>query len=94
MKIFGLDYMLDNPENNNFDTTKWIEFLELVPSKVDFEFDKYDEKNIQDKINDYIEEYGTDNDSMQIYNDLPQISKYYSLKHKQKFYSLQEIRNL
>jgi hypothetical protein len=91
---FGLDYMLDNLENNNFDITKWIEFLELVPSKVNFEFDEYDEKNIQDKINYYIEKYGTDIDLIQIYNDRPQISKYFSLKHKQKFYSLEEMMNL
>lgn len=96
---FGLDEMLNNLENNNFNITKWIEFLELIPSKVEFDVDNeivHDDINndFDNKLNNYNEKYGTKFDQMQIYNNLPQISKYYKLKHAQKFYSLEELMDL
>jgi hypothetical protein len=84
---FGLDNMLNDLKNNQINIKKWIDFLQLIPSKVEYE----DEPN---KLEYYIDEFGTDIDQMKIYNDLPIVSKYYKLKHKQKFYLLEEIYNL
>lgn len=88
---FGLGDMLNSFENDQINLPKWIEYLELIPSKI--EFDDENEDN-QDKIYNYIDEYGTEITQIQIYNDLPEISKKYNLKYKQKFYSLEELHNL
>jgi hypothetical protein len=89
---FGLDLMLENLKNNQIDVENWIRFLELIPFKVDF--DDEDLENNSDKLNDYIEQYGTDIDQVKIYKDLPTMIKHYKLKHNQKFYLLQEMINL
>lgn len=96
---FGLDEMLNNLENNNFNTIKWIEFLELIPSKIELDVDHENDhgninNNYQKKLNNYIKKFGTDIDQMQIYNNLPRTRKYYELKHVQKFYLLDELMNL
>lgn len=90
---FGLDEMLTLLKNNYVNLNKWIEYLELIPLKVDFDEDDENDDNIK-KLNDYIDEYGTDIDNLQIYNDLPEVSKYFKLNHQQNFYSLNELYNL
>jgi hypothetical protein len=84
---FGLDEMLTLLKNNYMDLNKWVEYLKLIPLKVDLN------DNIN-KLNDYINEYGTDIDNLQIYKDLPEVSKYFKLNHHQNFYTLNELYNL
>ena len=87
---FGLDYMLNNLKTNHINLDKWIEYLELIPSKIEFNKDEDCEYIFQN----YIDEYGTDIREIKIYEDLPSVSKYFKLKHQQKIYSLQELQNL
>lgn len=87
---FGLDDMLCNLENNIINIEKWIEYLELIPTKVDFD----NELNKLNELENYFDEYGTDIEQLKIYLELPQVSKYYELKHNQKFYSLEELYNI
>ena len=88
---FGLDEMLNNLINNQINLDKWIEYLELIPSKIEL-----DDEDIENnyKIINYIDEYGTDIDNLQIYDELPYVSKYFKLKNQQKFYLVEELYNL
>lgn len=90
---FGLEEMLDDLKNNYVNLDKWIEYLELIPSKYEDDENEDNEENMK-KMNDYIDKYGTDIDNLQIFENLPEISKYFKLKHQQKFYSLDEISNI
>lgn len=92
---FGLDEMLDGLKTNHINLDKWIEYLELIPSKVEFDVNvDNDNNNYIKKLNDYIDEYKTDILNVQIYKNLPETLKYYKLKNQQKFYSVYELYNL
>jgi hypothetical protein len=83
---FGLNNLLNELEDKIINLDKWIEYLNFIPSKIDYT----DEK----ELNEYIDDFGTDIYRQQIYNNLPNQSKFYKLNHKQKFYTLDELHNL
>ncbi len=88
---FGLDDLLNQLDNKIINLNKWIEYLNLIPTIVNNEFENNNELN---ELNDYIDEYCTNICDQQIYKHKPTISKYYNLNHRQKFYTLNEIYNL
>lgn len=90
---FGLDNMLNSLENNYIDINinKWIEYLELIPSNVEFDDEELEED--PNKLINYVDDFGTEIDQIQIYDKLPEISKYFKLNHKQKFHTLEELYN-
>lgn len=74
---FGVKKMFEDIMNENkYDISKWIEFFETCVNDIGNDIDG-------DDLVDYIDEYGTFIDGIQIYNELPEVSKCFNLRRKQ-----------
>ena len=77
--------------NNPIQINKWIEYLELIPYIIKVA----DEDGLTfDKVNNYIENHGTNILNLQVCDKLPYVNKYFNLKHTQKFYTIDDIFDL